>query len=108
MVFMVRVFLLFLCIAIGVIPSLSLPQNVEESDLTIAGSRSNEESGIDADRAVPELKAVQIENLAVLAKVWGFLKYHHPRIVSGDLDWDKELLRILPGLLRAKDFNARN
>jgi hypothetical protein len=29
------------------------------------------------------LSSVQIANLATLAKVWGYLKYHHPTVVSG-------------------------
>jgi hypothetical protein len=48
-----------------------------------------------------ELSPVQIENLALLGRVWGFLKYHHPRIASGALHWDYELLRALPAVLAA-------
>jgi|GEM_PF-6853505 len=31
-----------------------------------------------------ELSESQIGNLVILGKVWGFLKYHHPRVASGD------------------------
>ena len=34
-----------------------------------------------------ELSKTQIDNLVTLGKVWGFLKYHHPAIVSGKRHW---------------------
>ena len=37
----------------------------------------------------------EVENLALLGKIWGFLKYHHPEIASGNYNWDKELFKIL-------------
>jgi len=45
----------------------------------------------------------QVENLALLGRVWGFAKYHHPSITSGDVNWDYELFRVLPGVLEAPD-----
>ena len=32
----------------------------------------------------------EIENIATFTKVWGFLKYYHPEVAKGKLDWDKE------------------
>jgi hypothetical protein len=40
-----------------------------------------------------------IENLSVLCKVWGFLKYYHPAIAEGKYNWDFELFRIIPSIL---------
>jgi C-terminal processing protease CtpA/Prc len=57
---------------------------------------------------VETLSPRQIENLAVLGRVWGFLKYHHPRIAAGELHWDYELFRILPVVLDAPNAVARN
>jgi C-terminal processing protease CtpA/Prc len=57
---------------------------------------------------LPELSNVQIQNLATLGKVWGFLKYHHPRLTQGERHWDYDLLRILPSLLSAPDQNTAN
>ena len=37
----------------------------------------------------------EVKNLALLGKVWGFLKYHHPEIASGNYNWDNELFKIL-------------
>ncbi len=56
-------------------------------------------SGID-DR---QLTPVQVENLALLGRVWGFAKYHHPRITGGEVNWDYELFRVLPSVLDAAD-----
>lgn len=40
----------------------------------------------------------QLDKLYWLAKVWGFLKYHHPKIAAGEVNWDYELFRILPAI----------
>jgi len=55
---------------------------------------------------VKSLTKAQIENLVVLGKVWGFLKYHHPAIVAGKRQWDYDLFRALPGVLAARDRAA--
>jgi len=49
------------------------------------------------------LTPVQVSNLVTLARVWGFLKYHHPAITSGQHRWDYDLFRILPAVLAAPD-----
>ncbi|MES2390559.1 MAG: hypothetical protein V4555_02885, partial [Acidobacteriota bacterium] len=43
----------------------------------------------------------QVENLATLAELWGFLKYHHPAVTSGRHNWDFDLFRVLPKALAA-------
>lgn len=53
--------------------------------------------------AISDLTPVQVENLALLGKVWGFLKYYHPQVTGGKLHWDYELFRILPAVLAAPD-----
>ena len=58
--------------------------------------------------SVNELTQVQIENLATLGRVWGFLKYYHPRVISGERHWDYELFRVLPKILAARDRVAAN
>jgi hypothetical protein len=38
------------------------------------------------------------QRLTTLARVWGFLKYHHPGIARPHLDWDSVLVAsIAPG-----------
>lgn len=49
---------------------------------------------------------IQIQNLALLGKVWGFAKYHHPLVVGGNHNWDYELFRVVPAVLAASDRTA--
>jgi hypothetical protein len=58
--------------------------------------------------AITSLSEIQIQNLAKLAKVWGFLKYHHPAIASSQRQWDYDLFRALPSVLAASTGSAAN
>lgn len=58
--------------------------------------------------AITSLSDIQIRNLAKLAKVWGFLKYHHPAVTSGQHQWDYDLFRVLPAVLAAADGQTAN
>ena len=44
----------------------------------------------------------------MLGKVWGFLKYHHPKVTAGQIHWDYELLRMMPHILSASDPVSAN
>jgi len=55
-----------------------------------------------------KLSKIQIDNLATLGKVWGFLKYHHPAVTAGTRQWDFDLFRIMPAILAAPDRAAAN
>ena len=57
---------------------------------------------------VTSLSSIQIQNLATLAKVWGFLKYYHPAVTSGQHQWDYDLLRAIPAVLAAGDAPTAN
>lgn len=48
-----------------------------------------------------ELSECQVESLYKLCKVWGYAKYHHPDVISGELNWDAELFRVMPDVLNA-------
>lgn len=58
--------------------------------------------------SVHKLSGTQIRDLAVLGKVWGFLKYYHPKANSGTLNWDYELFKVMPEILSAKNETERN
>ncbi|MFD2937487.1 S41 family peptidase [Spirosoma flavum] len=45
----------------------------------------------------------QTQKLVSLAKLWGFLKYYHPAVAQGKLDWDGQLIRLLPAVQQAQD-----
>ncbi|MBX9888265.1 MAG: hypothetical protein K2Y30_10070 [Flavobacteriaceae bacterium] len=38
-----------------------------------------------------------------MIKIHGFLKYYHPEVGKGKFEWDKEFLKYLPQVLKAKD-----
>lgn len=57
---------------------------------------------------VNELSKQKKEDLIVLGRIWGFLKYHHPAIATGDYNWDYELFRILPKYLKANTIVKRD
>jgi hypothetical protein len=55
-----------------------------------------------------DISKIQVENLATLGRVWGFLKYHHPKVTAGQIHWDYELFRIMPQILLATDHASAN
>lgn len=61
-------------------------------------------SGITLGDLTPE----RVTDLALLGKVWGFLKYYHPKIAAGELNWDYELFRFLPEYLKTNNKNQRD
>ncbi|WP_195763628.1 S41 family peptidase [Duganella guangzhouensis] len=56
--------------------------------------------------SLQQLSTIQVDNLIITGKVWGFLKYHHPSVVGGQYQWDYELLKILPTVLAATDRDS--
>ena len=82
--------------------SLDLIKNPDvevDKDLEFAGN-----SGI----SLGDVDGQTLENLVVLGKVWGFLKYFHPQVVVGKYNWDFELFRVMPGIAAAKSKKERN
>lgn len=45
----------------------------------------------------------ETQKLESLCKVWGFLKYYHPHVAKGDLDWDKQLIQKIDELDQIDD-----
>jgi len=56
----------------------------------------------------PALTEQKINDLELLGRIWGFLKYHHPAITTGNYNWDYELFRILPAYLKVNDNEQRD
>ncbi len=61
-------------------------------------------SGITINDVTP----FQTESLSLLCKTWGFLKYYHPEVASGNYNWDFEFFRFLPGYLNLKTKESVN
>lgn len=84
--------LVFVCLLIGGC-SFSI-----SGDSKLARERDHEfdmGSGISLS-SISDEKAM---DLAKLGKIWGLVKYYHPQVVSGDINWDYELFRIMPDIL---------
>ena len=49
----------------------------------------------------------QISRIASFTKVWGFLKYYHPGISNGNIDWDSVFVTMLPQIIDSNfgEFN---
>src|ERR1041385_5337564 len=49
------------------------------------------------------------EKLATFCKLWGFLKYYHPTVAKGKLDWDKEFtdrIKVLTSLNSKQEIST--
>lgn len=51
---------------------------------------------------------LQTQSLYKLCKVWGYTKYHHPSVVDGKLNWDRELFPVMQQVLSAEDAQQTN
>ncbi|KIA97860.1 peptidase S41 [Flavobacterium sp. KMS] len=49
-----------------------------------------------------QTKLTETEKLVGTCKVWGFLKYYHPKVANGDFNWDNQLLEVLPKIEQAE------
>ena len=44
----------------------------------------------------------ETEKLTTTCKVWGFLKYYHPKVANGEKNWDQQLFEVLPKIEQGK------
>ena len=76
----------------------------KELDKAQKDQEFDEGSGI----TLGNLNELQIENATILGKVWGFLKYHHPQIASGNYNWDYELFRHMTPIIFSHSVAERD
>ncbi len=71
---------------------------------------AKEDNGSDINTNIifPEMSKPKIDDLELLGKIWGFLKYHHTKIAKGNYNWDYELFRILPTYLNVANHEQRD
>jgi C-terminal processing protease CtpA/Prc len=50
----------------------------------------------------------ETQKIAIYDKVWGFIKYHHPAIATGNMDWDSVYLAHLHQVIAAKSTAELN
>lgn len=73
----------------------------------------NADKDVEFDDGVSRISSIKlspskIEDLALLGKVWGFLKYYHPKIAEGEYNWDYELLRVMPKIVSSQSSRETN
>ncbi|MBW4359327.1 S41 family peptidase [Flavobacterium taihuense] len=49
-----------------------------------------------------QVKLFENQKLAATCKVWGYLKYYHPKVANGDFNWDNKLFEVLPQVEKAQ------
>ena len=49
-----------------------------------------------------QTKLTETQKLSATCKVWGFLKYYHPKVADGSKNWDEQLFTILPQVEKAQ------
>jgi hypothetical protein len=80
-------------------------QTLKEVEKPLSKVQLDKEFDNGSNFQLKEVGKEQIENLRKLCKIWGFLKYHHPAIAKGEVNWDYELFRILHKL-NSSDFDS--
>ena len=80
-------------------------QTLKEVEKTLSKVQLDKEFDNGSRFHALDIGKTQIEKLWKLCKIWGFLKYHHPTIAKGEVNWDYELFRILPKIY-SSDFES--
>ena len=50
----------------------------------------------------------ETQKLESLCRIWGFLKYYHPHVAKGNLNWDQQLFQKIDELETINDKEALN
>ena len=85
-------------------------KNIEKVETIFFSEKAKNDYEFDTGSNIffPELTEKKIDDLELLGRIWGFLKYHHPVIAKGNYNWDYELFRILPIYLKVSDNKQRD
>ena len=83
-------------------------QTLKEVERELTKAELDKEFDNGSNIEISNLLPKNIEDLELLGRVWGFLKYHHPEIAKGNYNWDYELFRFLPDYLKVNNDAARD
>src|SRR5690349_16871404 len=77
---------------------------------SIYGHEGNGKSATNSKESMASKKDSNsiIQDLVILGKVWGFLKYYHTAVDKGTFNWDQELIIIIPAILQSQTVPERN
>lgn len=73
-------------------------------------AKKNNESIVSEDSGVliADCDEETVRDLAIICKIWGFMKFYHPEISMGSYDMDRELFHLIPSILKAGTKETRN
>ncbi|APY10449.1 peptidase S41 [Seonamhaeicola sp. S2-3] len=83
-------------------------QTLKEREKPVYKATLDKEFDLGSKIVFPKLNEQLINNLELLGKIWGFLKYNHPEVCKGNYNWDYELFRMLPKYLNIKSKQERD
>ena len=83
-------------------------QTLKESEKVFTPAQQDKKFDKGSTISSNDLMSCSIDNLVLLGRVWGFLKYHHPAIAKGAYNWDYELFRFLSKYIKVKNEHDRN
>ena len=58
--------------------------------------------------SIDTISKEQTESLYKLCKIWGIVKYYHPTVVRGEVDWDLELFKMIPKVMNSSNQEETN
>jgi C-terminal processing protease CtpA/Prc len=82
-------------------------QSLKEIEKKVYKASLDKEFDNGSNIEILDLTPETIDNLELLGRIWGFLKYHHPEIAKGNYNWDYELFRILPKYMNESNATKR-
>lgn len=83
-------------------------QTLKEEKKELTKAQLDKEFHNGSSIKLSNLTSAKINNLELLGRVWGFLKYFHPEISKGNYNWDYELFRFLPKYYNLKNTKDRD
>lgn len=80
----------------------------KEQPINITDPHKDNEFKTESKITIESYNNETLENLIVLCKIWGFIKYYHPDMANGKINWDNELFRIMPHIINSASKKERN
>lgn len=103
-----KYFWLILCAVLLVVCAVVLVQKKGDPNAGMLPRDLDHEFDHGSGVVVDDATDFQKDSLYKLAKVWGYVKYRHPSVIAGQINWDAELFRVMPKVLQAADEDAVN
>ncbi len=103
-------YITILLLIVGVSCKNNRNDNLEFEKIDMNASKVCSNNGFDLSSNVKmfDSEEMKLDNLVLLGKIWGFLKYRHPKVCSGKLKWDEELFQFLPVYLEVTNKVRRD